>query len=114
MLSIFERIVETVAYAHAQRILHRDLKPANIMIGDHGEVWVLDWGLAKTMRPGESRIRTPALPTGPPPANANPDLTDPGATVGTPQYMAPEQARGTPLGFPHGRVRPGRASSTRC
>ena len=49
LLSIFERVVETIGYAHSQRILHRDLKPANIMIGTHGEVWVLDWGLAKVI-----------------------------------------------------------------
>ena len=48
-LAIFERVVETVAFAHAAGIVHRDLKPENIMVGSFGEVLVLDWGLAKVL-----------------------------------------------------------------
>ena len=46
-LRLFDRICDTVAFAHARGLLHRDLKPANIMIGEHGQVLVLDWGLAR-------------------------------------------------------------------
>jgi serine/threonine protein kinase len=73
LLRIFQRICEPVAFAHSQGIIHRDLKPENIMVGQFGEVLVLDWGVARVLREEE---------------------TD-GTIVGTKPYMAPEQSAGT-------------------
>jgi serine/threonine protein kinase len=72
-LRVFERVCEATAFAHANRILHRDLKPDNIMIGAFGEVMVMDWGVAKSLEQGG---------------------TDHGEVLGTPGFMAPEQAEG--------------------
>lgn len=92
-LRIFQRICETVAFAHAHGVLHRDLKPQNIMVGSFGEVLVLDWGIAKHTTTG-----TTTAPDDPSRAGgAEPDtdgLTDPGTRLGTPGWMAPEQERG--------------------
>lgn len=78
----FERVCQTVAAAHAQRVIHRDLKPENVMLDDFGAVYVMDWGLAKAL-PDESSGQ--AIDSG---------RTVRGAIMGTPAYMAPEQARG--------------------
>ncbi|HSL72451.1 MAG TPA: serine/threonine-protein kinase [Longimicrobiales bacterium] len=85
-LSVFERVCETLAFAHEHDVVHRDLKPDNIMIGAFGEVLVLDWGVAKVL--GTPELQTHAVAT-----RAHGD-TLPGTVVGTPGYMAPEQARG--------------------
>jgi serine/threonine protein kinase len=101
LLRLFERVCEAVAFAHAQGVLHRDLKPANVMVGPFGEVLVLDWGLAKLVEPaapspaallprGDARREAPAEPAL---ADA-PTRTQRGTVLGTPGYMAPEQARG--------------------
>ncbi|MFO0877702.1 MAG: tetratricopeptide repeat protein [Gemmataceae bacterium] len=89
-VQIFEQIAQAVGFAHAQGILHRDLKPANIMVGAFGEVQVMDWGLAKDQR-------TEASPRHEPGESASTDNvqhTLAGTIMGTPGYMAPEQARG--------------------
>ena len=100
-LSIFEAICQTMAYAHARDVIHRDLKPANVMVGAFGEVQVMDWGLAKVL-PKEWQTGEAGRPT--PPANetvvatlrstGDSDLSQAGSVLGTPAYMAPEQARG--------------------
>ena len=85
-LATFERVAETVAFAHERGIVHRDLKPDNIMVGAFGEVLVLDWGVAKLLAQagGSAALGGDALP----------GHTQPGTVLGTPGFMPPEQARG--------------------
>jgi serine/threonine protein kinase len=86
-LQMLLKACDAVAFAHAHGVIHRDLKPQNIMLGSFGEVLVMDWGVAK-------EVGDPTVTAGREPSNAAPGQTAHGTVVGTPGYMAPEQARG--------------------
>jgi eukaryotic-like serine/threonine-protein kinase len=91
LLTAFAAVCHTIAYAHSRGVLHRDLKGDNVILGDFGEVIVLDWGLAKLVgQPDEEAELFRAEAAG----VQDPTLTVQGDVVGTPAYMAPEQAEG--------------------
>lgn len=89
-VQIFEQIAQAVGFAHEQGVIHRDLKPHNVMVGEFGEVQVMDWGLAKDLK------ATPGGETEGSGGFQNLKNTLVGTVMGTPGYMAPEQARGEP------------------
>jgi serine/threonine-protein kinase len=93
LLTAFVGVCQAVAYAHSRGVLHRDVKPQNVVLGDFGEVMLLDWGLAKVTGESEDAAaadRGPVALAG----EGKQDETVAGQVLGTPAYMAPEQAEG--------------------
>jgi serine/threonine-protein kinase len=84
VLEVVIKVCDAIAYAHSRGVIHRDLKPDNVMIGSHGQVYVMDWGCALLLQGAEAKLGDHALSR----------RAEPNILMGTAAYMAPEQARG--------------------
>ncbi len=89
LLAVFNQLCLAIDFAHSRGVVHRDVKPENVMLGDFGEVYLLDWGIAKILDEAEEDAAS-LRSFGPDRVSA----TAHGSMLGTPGYMAPEQLRG--------------------
>jgi len=89
LLEIFLKVCDAIAFAHSRGVIHRDLKPSNVMLGEFGQVYVMDWGCAHIL-PTNSADEARPMRT---------FADEPGTVIGTYAYMSPEQANGTTEGI---------------
>jgi len=82
LIDVVVKVCDALAFAHSKGVVHCDVKPANVMVGEFGQVYLMDWGIARLV--AEELARPP-------------DVEDPDRVVGTPTHMPPEQARGLPV-----------------
>jgi len=92
LLRAFAEVCLAIEFAHVRGVIHRDLKPENIVLGDYGEVYVLDWGVAKVIGEADGDLADLHSES----SDGDESATLPGTPIGTPGYMAPEQVRGEP------------------
>lgn len=105
LLNVFMKVVEAMCHAHERGVIHRDLKPENVMVGPHGEVVVMDWGLAREVEDTpeankDGEIATIVMTPEQLVEAESGELTMPGTVMGTPGYMPPRQAQGLPVKKP--------------